>query len=331
MAAQPLESAPRTYNTSHPDFHFWMTLNIAGKFFTHGPIEDALLNFPKNVPLKWYRSLVTRTRFRYVELGILILLDRLFSRWPGPTARPVLHGLASHRSLGRVSARFLKSELRACREELSSFAPYAELVERSRWLDRWVAELNDTSPGHFYSGSVPEDDGLFLYWLARRLRPKTIIQTGVCNGLSTAYMALGLEMNGGDGTIHAIDFPYVYDAQDPFFNQESVYGVIIPNGKRSGWIATEILGHRVEVTEGLAQDHLRRIVAEADTIDLFYHDSDHTYDHMTWEMETVHPHMREDGLIVCDDVGWNTATLDFARKLGVPAFNYRGSLGIVFL
>ena len=39
------------------------------------------------------------------------------------------------------------------------------------------------------------------------MKPRTIVQTGVCNGLSAAFMMLGLVKNGPDGTLHVIDLP----------------------------------------------------------------------------------------------------------------------------
>ena len=71
----------------------------------------------------------------------------------------------------------------------------------------------------------------------RRLKPQTIVQTGVCNGLSTAFMMLGLAKNGPEGTLYAIDLPSVFDANDSAWSIEGkIYGFVIPEGKTSGWL-----------------------------------------------------------------------------------------------
>jgi predicted O-methyltransferase YrrM len=80
-------------------------------------------------------------------------------------------------------------------------------------------------------GWVNLDDALFLYWLVRQVKPRTIVQTGVCNGPSSAFMILGLVKNGPAGRLHAIDLPAVFDAKDPAWTvQGKVYDFVIPEG-----------------------------------------------------------------------------------------------------
>ena len=68
---------------------------------------------------------------------------------------------------------------------------------------------------YYAAGWVNLDDALFLYWLVRQLKPKTIVQTGVCNGLSSAFMMLGLVKNGPEGKLHVIDLPPVFTPKIP--------------------------------------------------------------------------------------------------------------------
>ena len=52
------------------------------------------------------------------------------------------------------------------------------------------------------------DEGLRLYRLLRELQPRVAVETGVCNGVSTAFLLLALEDNG-EGALHSIDLPEV--------------------------------------------------------------------------------------------------------------------------
>ncbi len=64
------------------------------------------------------------------------------------------------------------------------------------------------------------------------------------------------------------------------------------------------------------------------TCDMFYHDSDHTYDHMIFEFEESKKYLTQNGVIVSDDISWNASLWDFADQYHVPSYNYRGSMGI---
>ena len=48
----------------------------------------------------------------------------------------------------------------------------------------------------------------------RCLKPKTIVQAGVSNGLSSAFMMLALAKNGPEGRFYAIDLPHIFNPAD---------------------------------------------------------------------------------------------------------------------
>jgi predicted O-methyltransferase YrrM len=207
----------------------------------------------------------------------------------------------------------------------------AQVFERRAAVEAYVARLEATHHARYSPGWVNLEDALFLYWLVRRMQPRTIVQTGVCNGLSSAFMVLALAKNGPGGRLHAIDLPHVFDPADPAWTRPGeVYGVIIPEGERSGWLIPDALRDRVELWSGDAAVLLPKMVAGVDSIDMFFHDSDHTYRHMTFEFEQVLPRLAKGGLLVADDIAWNASLWDLADRHGVPAYNYRGSVGAAF-
>jgi hypothetical protein len=154
----------------------------------------------------------------------------------------------------------------------------------------------------------------------------------VCNGLSSAFMMLGLVKNGPEGRLHAIDLPPIFESTDANWTTKGkIYGVVIPEGKSSGWIVPDAYRGRLDVSTGDAKALLPKLVDEVDSIDLFYHDSDHTYDHMMFEFRQVKRKLKPGGLIVGDDISWNASLWDFADECRVPSYNFKGAVGVAFL
>jgi predicted O-methyltransferase YrrM len=210
--------------------------------------------------------------------------------------------------------------------------PYAaQVFERRSRVEQYLNELDRKYHAHYLPGWVNLEDALFLYWLVRQAKPRTIVQTGVCNGLSVAFMMLGLAKNGPDGMLHVIDLPPVFDPRDAAWTVEGkVYGVVIPEGKTSGWLVPDAYRNRFEVWNGDAKDLLPEMVDRVDSIDIFYHDSDHTYNHMMFEFHQAKRKLNKGGLVVGDDVSWNASLWDFADEFGVPAYNFKGAMGVAF-
>jgi hypothetical protein len=114
------------------------------------------------------------------------------------------------------------------------------------------------------------------------------VQAGVSNGLSSAFMMLALAKNGPEGRLYAIDIPYIFNPADPWWTVAGqVYGVLIPEGKSSGWMVPDIYRDRVGIEAGDAKLLLPGLIDRLDRIDLFFHDSDHAYHHMMFEFEQV--------------------------------------------
>jgi predicted O-methyltransferase YrrM len=210
--------------------------------------------------------------------------------------------------------------------------PYSEQVfERRSYIENYMKEIAERYQAHYAAGWVNLDDALFLYWLVRKLNPKTIVQTGVCNGLSSAFMMLGLVRNGPEGKLHVIDLPPVFNSKEAAWTVKGkVYGVVIPEGKSTGWIVPDAYRDRFEIWNGDAKELLPKMVDKVNAIDFFYHDSDHTYDHMMFEFREAKRKLNPGGLIVGDDVSWNASVWDFADQYGVPSYNFKGAVGVDF-
>jgi predicted O-methyltransferase YrrM len=137
-----------------------------------------------------------------------------------------------------------------------------------------------------------------LYIMARILKPKTIIETGVFEGHSSLAFLLALEENN-EGSLYSIDLP----------------SSSLPSGKEPGWIVPVKLRKRWDLRLGKSMDLLPSMLEELKEVDVFLHDSEHSYENMYWEYKTAWPCIRKDGLILSHDVSQNAAFRDFAKSV----------------
>ena len=152
---------------------------------------------------------------------------------------------------------------------------------------------------------------IVYYALVRLLQPRLVVETGVNNGFSTRFLLLAMERNGC-GMLHSIDMPTP---------QEDVRQL----GKETGWLVPDRLRARWQLHLGDARKLLPTLLQELGTLDIFIHDSLHTYDHMLFEYRTAWPHVRAGGILLSDDTDFNTAFPEFAATINRPTvmFNFR--------
>lgn len=148
-----------------------------------------------------------------------------------------------------------------------------------------------------------------LYLLARASRPDVVVETGVANGFSTLHILSALERNQ-KGILHSIDLPSINDRIDG-----EKFKKFIPDGRKSGWIVPGHLRKIWHLELGDTKKVLPNLLRKLGTIDIFIHDSKHTYKHMMFEYETSWPHIREGGFLLSDDIDSNTAYFDFLKKI----------------
>jgi predicted O-methyltransferase YrrM len=140
------------------------------------------------------------------------------------------------------------------------------------------------------------------YAIVRGLRPTRAVETGVCYGVTSAFLLEAMQQNGA-GHLHSIDLPPLARSADKYV------GSLIPNPLRDRWTL-----HR-----GNAQRLLPPLLAKLGTIDFFLHDSLHTYEHMKLEFDAAWAALRPGGLLMSDDIEGNTAFLEHAARPDVRA------------
>lgn len=152
-----------------------------------------------------------------------------------------------------------------------------------------------------------------LYTLCRLLHPRIVVETGVSAGVSTAFILKALEDNS-NGLLHSIDLPKAD----------------LPVGQQSGFVIPDYLRTRWKLHIGVTSEILPKLLSETEQVDIFLHDSEHTYENMLFEYETTWPSIRQGGLLLSDDTNRNRAFRDFAERVKrKPRYLYgRGYAGL---
>ena len=136
-----------------------------------------------------------------------------------------------------------------------------------------------------------------LYAMVRDLRPSTVVETGIANGHSTVVLLSALRRNGRGQLVS--------------FDIDPAAGALVPPELRPAWkpVILPVRGERAA---------FRRAIDGLGPIDLFEHDSDHSFEWQSFELDTLWPRMRPGGILSIDDADWSWAALDFARRQAVP-------------
>jgi hypothetical protein len=194
---------------------------------------------------------------------------------------------------------------------------------RSQPTSLSLADLVSRPPTSVLGGvGAPQE---YLYHLTRWLHPETVVETGVDRGLSSAFILAAIQDNG-HGHLYSVDLPtaqYIDPVtRTPIVSNvgsSTVPGFVIHSSLRSAW----------SLTLGDSRSVLPELLDRLGTIDMFVHDSEHTYEAMREEYRQAMAHLRLGGILASDDVNWNNA---FEQTVEQGGFDFSivilGRLGI---
>lgn len=203
-------------------------------------------------------------------------------------------------------------------ESKRAYERYRREFEDSYVLSRHREAIEEfrtgTAGGTF--GDIGVGLGEKLYALTRSLEPATVLETGVCNGLSTMCLLLALRENG-TGSLVSVDYPYRADEPLSQFRDntfDKYGGAAIPADKDPGWMVPDELKDRWTLRVGKSQREVPLALSSTDELDLFVHDSEHSTPCMLFEFEVAWEWLTPGGLILSDDIDWNDAFETFVRE-----------------
>jgi predicted O-methyltransferase YrrM len=158
----------------------------------------------------------------------------------------------------------------------------------------WIAEQSARSAEGFHNATIPLAS--LCYAVCRAKKPNVVVETGVGNGVTTSFILSALAANGS-GELWSIDLP--------------------PLGSTgSGCFVAEKLKSRWHLINGRTRERLPDLVSSLESIDVFVHDSLHTYRNMRFEFDAVWPALKRGGVIISDDIAMNRAFEDFFGSKG---------------
>jgi predicted O-methyltransferase YrrM len=143
--------------------------------------------------------------------------------------------------------------------------------------------------------AVADRSSLLLYLLVRTLHPRTVLETGIANGQSSFFLLRALAKNGA-GNLVSVDV-------------SSDTGGLVDESERRDWRVCILDRHRKRA-------QLRDLVRSVPPIDLFLHDSEHTYSSQMFEYTLVSERLARGGVLVTDDADGSYAFLDFCKRGG---------------
>ena len=203
--------------------------------------------------------------------------------------------------------------LRQYMDELKRASSIRESVEKHRhivgwdWEERWDSVTN----------RVPYSAVLFCYAALRFAKPEIVVETGCYTGWTSALILFALHQNN-KGHLFTIDIPA----------QAGELSMIqsLPEGCSPGFLVPDELRGRWTLTLGDSRDHLIPLLKKHAQVGVFFHDSDHTYEHMMWEFTSVWSHLEPGGLLISDDISQHTAFWDFATAMKRSTVIHRANL-----
>lgn len=185
----------------------------------------------------------------------------------------------------------------ALSERYAHFVPRLREIHPHKSISDWR--------GQFEHAARAASIDIF-YILPRVLRPALIVETGVASGATSAIILAALARNG-HGELHSFDLPPQRGVTGMGWTATSAdeVGFLIPEELRPRWCLT--LGDATyELPSKLA----------GKSIDCFFHDSDHSFAHMTLEYSFAAKHLASNGWVVSDDISMNDSFFRFFRGAG---------------
>jgi hypothetical protein len=212
------------------------------------------------------------------------------------------------RSLNIMSLELLSSYLDVPFREIEDL--YVELLDDNVFLD----ELNERitwcrqyfQKGVFRHEKVDTVDWfaiqrIMLYIIVRYYRPVCCLETGVFYGGTTCFILNALRRNNY-GKLISIDLPRIDNDNIHPKHHKVSDSEYIPAPLDVGFLVHPAQKERWRLIRGNSLDEIPKLEEQ---IDLYNHDSDHSFNFVKMEIELVLPKLNPGAIIMADDLDWS--------------------------
>ena len=184
---------------------------------------------------------------------------------------------------------------------LADFLQEPTLRELEQTVSRQIATLPLDAPFHLVHNA---DSNLarLCYAVCRALKPSVVVETGVAYGVTSTFILQALTVNA-HGHLYSIDFPPLGRDADGFI------GTLIPDPLKDRW----------SLYRGVSKRILPALLQRLQQVDIFVHDSLHTYKNIQRELQVVTPYLVRPAVVLADDEDRNAAFLEWTGTTS-PAF-----------
>lgn len=173
--------------------------------------------------------------------------------------------------------------------ELKEFLNEATISEVEQQLIQRADEIRPHAPFPLeYNADMTL--ARLCYAICRAFKPAVMVETGVAYGRSSSFILAAMECNG-KGVLHSVDRPPLEAGAAQYV------GALIPQPLRSRWT----------LHQGTSRRILPPLLKQLGKVDIFMHDSLHTYRNMAWEYRVAGPYIQRGGLLISDDIAKNAA------------------------
>jgi len=134
--------------------------------------------------------------------------------------------------------------------------------------------------------SKPPFWAAFLFKLIRKLEPASCVELGSCVGISAAYQAAALDLNGEGSLLTLEGSPEIAEIAN-----ETLEGLSLQN---------------VSIVTGPFHETLKGVLESAAPIDFFFNDGHHDHDAVIQYFNDALPYLSDDAIVVFDDISWSS-------------------------
>lgn len=194
------------------------------------------------------------------------------------------------------------------------------------------------------------EKGEIIYSCIRYLKPSIVVETGVAAGFSSSCALMGL-MDNDYGRLIPVDYPNYKSGFKKIARDFKHKGIVetlsypglrhilgyfikqnyhIPKGEKSGWAIPGELKKYWRLYNGLSKNILPNLISKTNSVDIFFHDSDHSEENMLFEFRLIWPFISDNNIILSDDVNINNAFKIFCGEIKYKkALIYKGEFGAI--